>query len=448
MRAIYVILALIVACICGNVGTLYGAGQYIKIDYPASTAADELQLAVTYTLWIPDGVKTVRGVIVHQHGASIIAANAGAISAYDLHWQALAKKWDCVLLGPSYHVLNDATDASPGGAELWFDPRRGSEKTFLRALDEFAAKSEHPEIATVPWCLWGHSGGGIWSDVMATLYPRRIAAVFLRSGSAAAFRSRSEFVQPRVPGSVYVIPMMANAGVAEKPGGAWTGTVAIFQEYRAKGAPVGFAPDPRTGHWTGDARYLAIAFFDACLAMRLPDKGSQDQTLKPVDMRGAWLAPLLGDTAVPAAQYKDNHLEAVWLPNEAVAKVWMEYIKTGSVSDVTMPPAPFVVKAAKGSGGNEITWDAEADFESGIGGFVIMRDGQAIAKLPVAPPPKVYGRLLFQGLSYHDTPEEPMPEMRYVDTSAKPSEKHAYTIISINSAGIPSQPSAEAVVAP
>ena len=27
-----------------------GAGQYLKIDYPASTATNELQVAVTYTL--------------------------------------------------------------------------------------------------------------------------------------------------------------------------------------------------------------------------------------------------------------------------------------------------------------------------------------------------------------------------------------------------------------
>jgi len=26
-----------------------------------------LQVAVTYTLWIPDSVKTLRGIIVHQH---------------------------------------------------------------------------------------------------------------------------------------------------------------------------------------------------------------------------------------------------------------------------------------------------------------------------------------------------------------------------------------------
>ena len=452
MRAIYVILALIVACVCGNVRTLYGAGRYIKIDYPASTAADELQLAVTYTLWIPDGVNTLRGVIVHQHGAGLNAAEHGATAAYDLHWQALAKKWDCALLGPTYRVLNDATDASPGGSELWFDPRRGSDKTFLKALAELAAKSGHPELQIVPWCLWGHSGGGIWSNVMTTLHPERVAAVFLRSGSAAAFRNRPEFRQPETPAAVYAVPTFCNAGIKEKKEGAWNGAwdggLAVFREYRAKGAPVGFAPDPRTGHETGDARYFAIPFLDACLAMRLPAKGSKDQTLNPLDMRGAWLAPLLGDTAVPAAQYKGNHLEAVWLPNEAVAKAWMEYVKNGTVSDATMPPAPFLVKAVKGSGGNEITWDAEADFESGIGGFVITRDGEAIAKLPVATPTKIYGRLLFQGLSYHDTPEVPLPEMRYVDTSAKPSEKHAYTIISLNSAGIPSEPSNEAVVAP
>jgi len=80
-------------------------------------------------------------------------------------------------------------DTSPGASELWFDPRRGSEKTFLKALTGFAAKSGHPEIDKVPWALWGHSGGGIWSDVMTTLHPDRVIAVWMRSGSALMFLS-------------------------------------------------------------------------------------------------------------------------------------------------------------------------------------------------------------------------------------------------------------------
>ena len=225
--------------------------------------------------------------------------------------------------------------------------------------------------------------------------------------------------------------------------------MAIFQEYRAKGAPIGFAPDPRTGHECGDSRYLAIPFLDACMAMRLPAKGSKDQTLRPVDSSQVWLAPLLGDTAVPAAEFKGNPREAVWLPNAAVAHAWMEYVKNGTVGDSTPPSAPFDVKVvAKPDQGNEITWDAEADFESGIGGFIILRDGRGLARLPTAAQDRVYGgpRLLFQGISFHDTPVAPIPEMRYLDTSSHAGEKHTYTVITLNSAGVPSEPSAPATV--
>ena len=91
--------------VVGFGGTMRDARQYLKIDYPASTASNELRVAVTYTLWIPDGVKTLRGIIVHQHGAGTTASIEGSAAAYDLHWQALAKKWDCALWGSSYHVL-------------------------------------------------------------------------------------------------------------------------------------------------------------------------------------------------------------------------------------------------------------------------------------------------------------------------------------------------------
>jgi hypothetical protein len=412
------------------------SGQYLQLVYPPSSKAEELQVGVTYTLWIPDGIRTVRAVIVHQHGASIPAAQAGATSAYDLHWQALAKKWDCVLLGPSYHVLNDAIDLTPGGAELWFDPRRGSERAFLKALDEFAAKSGHKEIATAPWCLWGHSGGGIWSDVMGTLHPERVLAAFLRSGSAATFRPKPEFPQPKIPPAIYEIPTMVNFGMGEKGRLPWNGSVATFREYRARGAPIGFAPDPRTGHWCGDSRYLAIPFFDACLQMRLTD---WPNVLKPVDMSVAWLAIPFGDIAVPAADFKGDPNKAAWLPNERIAKIWMEYVRTGTVSGTDAPPAPVNLRVkADAAQANEIIWETEVDLASGLGGFIVLRNGQGIARLPTQPPGQVYGRPLFQGLSYHDTPFAPLPQMRHVDPSAPAGVKPVYSVIALNSAGVPS----------
>jgi hypothetical protein len=239
---------------------------------------------------------------------------------------------------------------------------------------------------------------------------------------------------------------MANAGVKEqkKDGsiGPWEGSKTIFEEYRSKGGLIGFAPDPRTGHECGDSRYLAIPFLDAVMAMRLPPKGSKDQALRPVDTSKAWLAPLMGDTAQPAAAYTGNPNEAVWMPNEAVAKAWMEYVKTGEVSDTTPPSAPFNVQvSSKGDQGTEIAWSAEADFESGSSGFIVLRDGQELVKLPQTPPATLFGRPLFQVMSYHDTPEKPLQEMRYRDTSAKAGEQHVYAVVSINSVGLRSRAS-------
>jgi pimeloyl-ACP methyl ester carboxylesterase len=410
-------------------------GQYLKIDYSASTNPDELQIAVSYTLWLPDDVKTFRGIIVHQHGAGTTASIEGSTAAYDLHWQALAKKWDCALLGPSYHVLNEKIDLSPGGSELWFDPRHGSEKTFLKAISEFANKTGHPELNTVPWALWGHSGGGIWADVMCCLHPDRVAVAWLRSGSAAMFRSKPEFPQPQVPEALYGIPMMCNPGAKEMGRGPFHGTLATFQEYRAHGAPIGFAPDPRTAHECGDSRYLAIPFFDTCLDMRLPEKGSSDQTLRPIDMKGAWLAGLMDITAAPADRFQGDPKVAVWLPNAAIAKAWLEYTKTGAVSDTTPPPAPYDIKTADTDRGTEIRWSADADFESGIRNFIILRDGKELGSVPQTPIGK-FGRPLFQSMTYHDTPAQPMPEMKYLDRTAKPGEKHTYEVVTVNSVGL------------
>src|SRR5947199_4604425 len=194
---------------------------------------------------------------------------------------------------------------------------------------------------------------GSSASLMQTLHPQRFVAIWLRSGTAFVTWEKGEIPKPEIPDPVYQIPMMCNPGAKEKGdkrfSGAWTGSLAMFKAYRDKGAPAGFAPDPRTAHECGDSRYLAIPFFDACLAQRLPASGARDQKLRPVDPKGAWLAELHSDRAEPAASFKGQPREAVWLPNERVAKAWAEYVTVGSVSDTTPPPAPLTVKVTAGA---------------------------------------------------------------------------------------------------
>jgi len=69
-----------------------------------------------------------------------------------------------------------------------------------------------------------------------------------------------------------------------------------------------------------------------------------------------------------------------------------------------------------------------------------VRDGRELARVPEKPIGK-FGRPLFQSMTYHDTPRQPMPQLRYVDASAKSGEKHRYAVITVNSVGLKSEPS-------
>ena len=82
------VLVLTVGCLCFLSRPIHGAGKYLQVEYPPSTAANQLQIGVTYIMWVPDDVARFRCVIVHQHGAGRNAAENGFTAAYDLHWQA------------------------------------------------------------------------------------------------------------------------------------------------------------------------------------------------------------------------------------------------------------------------------------------------------------------------------------------------------------------------
>lgn len=430
---------LLCLCVLGMT-TSVGAetGRYYEVRYPGSNKPGELKLGVLYRVWVPEGVSRLRGVIVHQHGCGSGACRGGETAAFDLHWQALARKWDCALLGPSYQQDDKQN------CRLWCDPRNGSAARFLQALDELGKKSKHPELAQAPWCLWGHSGGGFWASLMQTSYPERVVAVWYRSGTAFGAWESGEITKPEISDRVYQVPIVLNPGLKEKGdqrfGRLWDSSVAMFRAYRTKGAPAGFAPDPRTSHECGDSRYLAIPFFDACLAERLPARDAKDQTLRPVDQTKVWLADLFSEKAESKKTYRGKPNEAVWLPNEQVAQAWMEYVKTGRVSDKTPPPAPTgVTVRAAADGSVEIVWKAEADFESGLRGFLIQRDAKDLIQLPEKPVGR-FGRPLFQSMSYHDTPERPLPEMRYRDQTATRGVHHEYQVIAINGVGLRSVP--------
>ena len=412
---------------------------YYRVRYEASTNPGELTFPVNYTIWIPKDVKNLRGVIVHQHGCGEGSCKSGLTGAYDLHWQALAKKHDCALLAPSYE------QPEKGDCQMWCDPRNGSSAAFQKCLVDLGAKSGHPELSKLPWALWGHSGGGHWAGGMVLMHPERVAAAWLRSGVPLlkANPERSTIKAHILPDAALKVPVMCNPGTKEgvtvkdsRFGGVWPANETFFNEVRSKGGLISVAVDPLSSHECGNQSYLAIPWLDACLSVRLPKIATNPLNAMPTDQ--VWLAPITGSEAQPMAKFSGEPLKAAWLPNEAIAKAWMQYVKDTLVSDSTLPPAPTNLQLK----GNDLTWEAEADLESGLASFIIERDGKFLANLPETGK-NPFGRPIFQNLQYSDTPSQPLVPMKYTDTKAEAGKKHTYRVITVNTAGLKSKPSAD-----
>lgn len=406
-----------------------------RVRYEKSEIEGGLQFASNFTIWIPEGVKRLRGVVVHQHGCGEGSCKSGQTGVMDLHWQALAKKHDCALLSPVYEQPESAD------CKLWCDPRNGSDATFQKALLDLGATTGHPELGSIPWALWGHSGGGHWAGGMAILHPDRVVAAWLRSG-VPPIRSEGDKPAPwELHDGVTTVPIMCNLGtkegVTDKEGRfarVWGGVESFFVALRTRGGLASLSIDPKTSHECGNQRYLAIAWLDACLEHRLPREEGAPMQVMPGDQ--AWVALFEPSNptrveAMPAASFSGEMKTTNWLPNEDVASQWMQYMIDTSIEDKSPPPTPRNVKVT----GGQIEWECDADLESGLAQFVIIRDGKAIARVPEMPT-NPFGRPLFQGSSYSDTPVQPLAMMRFVDASALLGEEYRYQVVAINTAGL------------
>ncbi|MGE5195569.1 MAG: hypothetical protein ACM3U2_24010 [Deltaproteobacteria bacterium] len=279
---------------------------------------------------------------------------------------------------------------------------------------------------------------------MVLLHPERVAAAWLRSG-VPLLKSDPEHSRIKahtLPDAALKVPVMCNPGTKEgvtvKDGrfaGVWPANEAFFNAVRSRGGLIGVAVDPLSSHECGNQRYFAIPWLDACLNARLPKVNGQP--LREMSTDGVWLAEPTGFEAIPAAKFAGDPLKAAWLPNEPIARAWMEYVKDNAVTDTTPPPAPTNLRV----NGNELTWEAEADLESGLASFIVERDGQFLANVPEKGN-NPFGRPVFQNLQYSDTPTQPLVALRFTDTTAKPGDLHAYRVIAVNTVGLKSKPGA------
>ena len=110
----------------------------------------------------------------------------------------------------------------------------------------------------------------------------------------------------------------------------------------------------------------------------------------------------------------------------------MHYVRDTNIPDETPPPAPTNLALD----GTVLRWSAEADLESGISHFIIEKNGREIATVPEKTVSR-FGRPIFQGLEYSDSPSAPLVRMRFEDPDRTASD--VYQVRSVNTVNLVSE---------
>lgn len=266
-------------------------------------------------LWIPDGVKEVRGILYVMHRAS---------EARRIELQEVARSMDFAVIGMLLR---------------W----TGYEKVIPQQLARFGAEAGHPELVNAPIAGIGFSRNvGAWLRY-AMLDPNRILCVLAGGGPGPGVDVRKpEQVQFFKP-----IPIFQVNGSSDPFVNFMEWELKVYPQIRAVELPFGAALEWDMGHTSDNNVAMYIPFLQAVMAARYPADASTAAgpvPLKPYPATntgwlvdpGQWDGVSWGNAA-PFASYAGDKLKAVWVPDEATAAVWRAFVSKDT---------PAVVNAA------------------------------------------------------------------------------------------------------
>jgi pimeloyl-ACP methyl ester carboxylesterase len=314
-------------------GTVVRAQSY---DWSADPLPIVKINTVAFKGWIPTRTEPLRGTLVlipgrHQDGRGM-AAEAG--------WQGLANDLGFAIVACQF------ADGEP--YDYQGDAQGEVARCINTAVDHLAAESKHVELSKAPLALWGVSAGSNVSERYCSQFPKRVAAFASSTGTCGA----GSLAQGKTD-----IPMFFAIGGKDNP--AW---VQDSQRNIDAGlklhAPWAVALNKNAGHGTGHSLDVIIPFLKATVNMRFtapsasgmsggstsgapsifktappsfsqsgPKSAAQPLQLSKIDARLGWLGD--PDTYDVAAypQFKGNKAKATWLPDEATAHAWQEYLR-------------------------------------------------------------------------------------------------------------------------
>jgi hypothetical protein len=255
-------------------------------------------------LWVPDGVTTVRGIIVHLHRASEAART-------DFH--TIARSLDFAVYAMLVRWAN-------------------FEKVLPDQLSKLGAQLGHPEVVNVPWVAIGGSRNAAAFCCYAVQDPNpdRILCVLTNGGPGIAVNLRNRKAITRFCG----IPIMSVNGTEDPYVEGLDWFRKIYPRIRAARLPWSAAPDWGGGHAGLTNGGMYWPFVCAVMRMRYPANADPRRgrvRLRPFrENQGLLVGPVDwgnpgGETAASSTHSGTEHNRSVWMPDAATTAVWRAY---------------------------------------------------------------------------------------------------------------------------
>lgn len=312
----------------------------------------------SFTLYIPDNAKTVRGILLihgHQGGSHLYSDKPdtdvkGCISG----WRDLADEESCAMLQ----------------ADVFYAERKLSDEELYKvntpigvaaiesALASLATASKHPELVNAPWVTTGLSWGGRQAYEYAKARPQKCAGFITIHGwldnpadtdyaKCTALDGGQDVM--KVPGLV----MVADDDSTLAP------MMPFVLKARASGALWAAAVEADLVHHRVGNQAMPKLWIKHVLKLRLPDDYDKQVVAGPVKLKqltevGGFLGTmsvqetptgksmLLPPSTVkklkvqsaevaPARSFKGEKAAAYWLPDAETAAVWLEFVTKGTI---------------------------------------------------------------------------------------------------------------------
>ncbi len=257
-----------------------------------------------FRLWLPPEVLTVRAALILVPGSN----GDGRPMAEDETWRTFATRHGLALVG--VRLTDKAHDQS--FIEHYVNVSRGSGQALLTALDRFAERSNHPELATAPLLLWGMSAGGEFNYEFVAWKPERVLAFVVNKGGIYYTALASQAAR-NVPGILFIGGKDLDSRVHIITG--------LFDLNRRAGALWALAEESAVAHVVGRSIDVARILYEDVLSLRL-DGGN----LKPLNAKSGFIADLKTKTFRPAEGAPTGTEATGWLPTERVARAWLAMV--------------------------------------------------------------------------------------------------------------------------